>query len=389
MENFVFHNPTKVLFGRGTLGAVGPETAALGRRALLVYGRESLKNNGIHEQITASLSRAGVDWREHGGVRPNPVVSHVRAGIALARAHRAEVIVAVGGGSVIDTAKAIAAGSVVEHDVWKFFLGKRGIRHPLPVVAIPTLAASGSELSGGMVLTCEERREKLGFGHRLLHPATSILDPETTFTVPPAHTVYGAVDALGHVLEFYLSATVGAPVSMRLMEGLTDSIMTACVRCLADPRDYDARATLMWAAALALSGLTTAGLGRVAFPVHLIEHSLSALYDIPHGAGLAVVMLGWLRAHEAEAAPRLAALGTRLFPASDLPEDMPAAAQRTIGQLHAWLAAVGAPLCLEDLAVPAADIPAIAANTRSQARLWRLSDYTPDRVEAILRCCLA
>lgn len=387
MHNFVFHNPTKILFGRGTVDAIGPETRAWGQRGLLVYGQGSLKRSGLYDRIVVSLQAAGVEVIEHGGVRSNPLLSHVREGVQLAKAHAVDVVVAAGGGSVVDTAKAIAAGTLAAHDVWKFFTGKKGVQGALPVTTVLTLAASGSEMNSGMVVTNETTGEKFGFGHRLLHPKTSILDPEATFTVPPAHTVYGAVDTISHALEFYMTATdPDSPVQDRLMEGLIENAMVACGRCLRDPHDYNGRANLMWTATLALNGLTAAGLGRVGFPMHLIEHSLSALYDVPHGAGLAVVLLGWLRAHQALLAERIAGLGERIFRVSG--QGPTETAAQTIARLHDWLRCVGAPLTLGDLAVPTDDIPRIADNTKGLARIWRLRDYPPERVAAILRLCV-
>ncbi len=387
MHNFVWHNPTKVLFGCDTLPKIGAETAAWGKKVLLVSGQASLKRNGLHEQITHSLREAGLDIIEHDGVRSNPLLSHAHEGIAKARAHRVEVIVAAGGGSVLDTAKAIGAGAVVEHDVWKFFIGKKGIKGTLPVLTLPTLAASGSEMNSGMVLTNDQTLEKFGFGHRLLFPKVSILDPRTTCTVPPNYTAFGAVDALSHVLEFYLTTNEAeTSVQDRLMEGLMENAMAACTRSLADPHDYPARADLMWVAALALSGLSAAGLGRVGFPMHLIEHSLSALYDIPHGAGLAVVMLGWLRHHQQSHAKRIAQLGRRVFGLrASLAE--PQAAEQTITALHSWLRSVQAPTTLAELAVPLTDIPRISENTQGLARIWRLADSTPQQVATILHLC--
>ncbi|MCL2789173.1 MAG: iron-containing alcohol dehydrogenase [Desulfobulbus sp.] len=387
MHNFVFHNPTKILFGQGTLEAIGPETRIWGKRILLVYGRSSLRRNGLYDQILASLRTAGLEVAEHGGVRANPLLSHARQGIREARARQAEVIVAAGGGSVIDTAKAIAAGVPVEHDVWKFFTGKKSLKTALPVITVLTLAASGSEMNSGMVLTNDATREKFGFGHRLLHPKTSILDPQATYTVPPDHTVFGAVDAISHLLEFYLTAAdPDIPVQDRMMEGLVENSMTACRRCLRDPRDYSGRANLMWTATLALNGLTAAGLGRVGFPMHLIEHSLSALYDIPHGAGMAVILLGWLRAHRTALAHRIAGLGRRLFRLTE--SDPLLAADQTIARFADWLADVKAPLTLADLGIAAAEIPHIADNTRGLARIWRLAEYSPERVASILLHCL-
>ncbi|MDR2550237.1 MAG: iron-containing alcohol dehydrogenase [Desulfobulbus sp.] len=388
MHNFVFHNPTKVLFGQGTVEAIGPETRAWGRRALLVYGRASLKRHGLHQRILDSLQAAGLEVAEHGDVRANPLLTHARQGIDKARAHQAEVIVAAGGGSVIDTAKAIAAGVPVAHDLWKFFTGKKSLKAALPVTTVLTLAGSGSEMNSGMVLTNEATGEKFGFGHRLLHPKASILDPQTTCTVPPDHTAFGAIDAISHLLEFYLTAAdPDTPVQDRLMEGLIENSMAACNRCLCDPLDYHGRANLMWTSSLALSGLTAAGLGRVGFPMHLIEHSLSALYDVPHGAGMAVILLGWLRAQQTALAQRIAGLGRQLFDLNE-PDPQLAAAQ-TIVRLANWLASVQAPLTLDDLGIPAADIPRIAGNTRGLARVWRLADSTPERVAAILCRCLA
>ena len=387
MHNFVFHNPTKILFGRGTLAALGPETVAYGTRALLVYGRDSLKHSGLFTLIFDHLKEAGVELIEHGGVQPNPLLSHVQEGICKAKAGKVDVIVGVGGGSVLDTAKAIGAGAVVNHDVWKFFIGKKGVKATLPVLTVPTLAASGSEMNSGMVLTNGKTSEKFGFGHRLLFPKVSILDPETTFTVPPSYTAYGAVDALSHVLEFYLTTVENqTAVQDRLMEGLMENAMTACDRCLANPLDYDARADLMWTASLALSGLTAAGLGRVEFPMHLIEHSISALFDTPHGAGLAVVMLGWLRVHQQSHAPRIAQLGHRVFHIRTASAE--ATAHQTIQALEQWLLSVQAPTTLKKLNIFPDDIPRICDNTRGLARIWRLREYTPERIGAILERCI-
>nr|WP_320009901.1 iron-containing alcohol dehydrogenase [uncultured Desulfobulbus sp.] len=386
MHNFVYHNPTKILFGQKTLSALGPETAAWGRKALFVYGKKSCKQSGLYDRVLQLLHETDITVIEHGGVQSNPLLSHVRLGIERAKNEGIEVVVAVGGGSVLDTAKAIAAGSVVPHDVWKFFTGKKGVKGTLPVVTVPTLAASGSEMNSGMVLTNNQTREKFGFGHRLLFPKVSILDPELTFSVPPDFTAYGAVDALSHVLEFYLTTQERETrVQDRLMEGLMENAISGCNRCLNNPRDYNARADLMWTSALALNGLTASGLGRVGFPMHLIEHSMSALYDVAHGAGLAVVMLGWLRAHVESHAARIAELGHRVFQIRE--ENEFSTAQQTIRSLHDWLLAIGVPTTLEELGIDPLEIEHLAENTQGLARVWRLREYSPQRVAAILGFC--
>lgn len=386
MRNFCFHNPTKIIFGRGAIADIGPETAQLGRKALLVYGQKSIKRTGIHRVVVQSLAQAGIAIVEHGGVRPNPVVSHVRTGIGLARMHEVDVIVAVGGGSVLDSGKAISAGAVVDHDVWQFFKGRKGIRRTLPLACVLTLAAAGSEMNSGMVLTNGETGQKIGIGNKLLHPSVSILDPAATCTVPASHTAYGAVDALSHILEFYHTAEDRhTPVQDRLMEGLALNIMESCARVLREPDNYNARADLMWCTTLALNGLTAAGLGRVGFPMHMIEHSLSALYDIPHGAGLSVVMPAWMTDAARRAPRKFAQFAERVLQVPTGPAE--ASAAKGIARLKGWFQEIGCPVSLAAVDIPASDIPAIAENALEQARIWRLREYSRERIEAILHAC--
>jgi alcohol dehydrogenase YqhD (iron-dependent ADH family) len=189
MQNFVFHNPTKIIFGKDTISSIGSESAVFGKNALLVYGQKSIKRNGIYDQVVKSLQKAGMQIYEHSGVQSNPVLSHVQQGIDIAKKNQADVIVAVGGGSVIDSAKAIAAGAKVEHNVWKFFIGKKSIKEALPLTCVLTLAASGSEMNSGMVVTNEETQQKFGFANKHLFPKASILDPTATFSVITRPTV--------------------------------------------------------------------------------------------------------------------------------------------------------------------------------------------------------
>lgn len=386
MQNFVYQNPTKVIFGRGTIDSIGTEAAAFGRKVLLLYGKESIKKNGIYDRVTASLADKGLEIVEHGGVRSNPVLSHVQQGILVARAEKVDLVCAVGGGSVIDSGKAIAAGAVADHDVWKFFTGKKPVKKVLPLTCVLTLAASGSEMNSGMVLTNEATEQKFGFANRLLYPKVSILDPTATFSVSPAYTAYGAVDAVAHVLEFYFTHSLPyAPIQEKLMEGLLLNNMECCERILAAPEDYHARADAMWAATLSLNGLTAAGLGKVGFPMHLIEHSLSALYDVPHGAGLSVVIPGWMR-HQAAGQPeRFARFAERIFQVKGSGNGEMAKAG--IEALKNWFAKVGSPVCLAEIGVPAADIANIAANATQLAGIWRMTDYSQERIEEILRLC--
>jgi alcohol dehydrogenase YqhD (iron-dependent ADH family) len=386
MKNFVFHNPTKILFGKGTIPSIGPETAALGKKALMVYGQGSIKKNTIYDQVTNSLQDACVTIVEHNGVQSNPVLSHVHQGIRLAKENKIDVIVAVGGGSVIDSAKAIAAGALVEHNVWKFFTGRKSIKDALPLSCVLTLAASGSEMNSGMVITNEETNQKFGFANKHLYPRVSILDPSATFSVSPDYTAYGAVDAIAHVLEFYFTNQEPyTPVQDYFMEGLVKSCIDSCNRVLKNLEDYNARADLMWAATLALNGLTGAGLGKVGFPMHMIEHSLSALYNVAHGAGLSVVIPGWMSYQAQQTPEKFAQFAERVFGITERLIEQ----KRTEGiqALISWFKKIKTPTSLDELNIPSQDIPKIAENAVKLAKIWGMPDYTEEKIEEILKLC--
>jgi len=387
MQNFVLHLPTKIIFGNNTIDYIGPETGAYGKKIMLVYGSGSIKLNNIYNQVTDSLAGAGLDVIEHAGVKSNPVLSHVREGIRLAKEHKVEAVVAVGGGSVIDSAKAICAGAMVEHDVWLFFKGKKGVKSKLPLTCVLTLAAAGSEMNGGMVITNEETKHKFGTGNQLLKPEVSILDPTATFTVPPSYTAYGAVDAIAHILEFYFTtADPSTPIQDRFMEGLVINIMESCRKALAQPDDYQARADLMWCSTLALNGLTAAGLGLVGFPMHMIEHSLSALYDVPHGAGLSVVMPGWMSWRAENVPAKFAQFARRVFNIVEKNEMQ--AALMGIANLKNWFKEAASPTSLSELNIPEFAIPSIAENAVALAGIWRLKDYDASVISTVLKKCL-
>lgn len=387
MRDFVFHNPTQIIFGQGAIGQTGEQVAPVSTKALLVSGRQSLKKLGIYQTVHDSLRQAGLEVVAHEGAQPNPLVSHVHKGIALAQKNDVGVIVAVGGGSVIDSAKAIAAGALASHDVWGFFKGKKSIKGALPVIAVPTVAGSGSETNNGMVLTNEATSQKIGIGNRHLFPRIAILDPTVTFSVPPSTTAFGAVDAFSHLLEFYLNREESfSPVQDNYSSGLMQTLMAACEAALVNPLDYQSRAELMWASSLALNGISAAGLGRVGFPFHLIEHSLSGLHNIPHGAGLAAILPGAM-AYVAEKNPtRMAFFAAQVFGVHNTDQHL--LAKEGIRLFSEWLEKIGAPTSLTHLNLSGKDIPDLAANTRAQARLWRLGKYPPEVIEAILWACL-
>ncbi|HIQ37260.1 MAG TPA: iron-containing alcohol dehydrogenase [Desulfocapsa sulfexigens] len=387
MQNFVFHNPTKILFGKNSVPSIGAETVLFGKRVLLVYGTGSIKKHGLYDQVVQSLLAADATITEHGGVQSNPLLSHVHEGITLAKENNCEVVCAVGGGSVIDEAKAICAGTPVQHDVWKFFTGKKSIKKTLPLTTVLTLAAAGSEMNSGMVITNDATSQKFGFGNKQLFPKTSILDPSVTCSVPADYTAYGAIDAVSHVLECYFTTTDPyTPVQDRLMEGLVINAMESCNRVLAKPDDYHARADLMWTTTLALNGLTSSGLGKVGFPMHMIEHSLSAFYNVPHGAGLSAVIPGWMRFNARLQPERFAQFAERVFNIHT--GNVEEKAKQGIDALTGWFSEVKSPTSITALDIPGTDIPRIAANAMTLAKVWRMREYTEEKIEAILNDCV-
>ncbi len=385
MQPFVFHNPTKIVFGVDTVTKVGKYAAAWGRKALLVYGQGSIKRSGVYAQVTAALRDSGIEWLEHSGVKSNPVLSHVRAGVKMAREQQVDVVVAVGGGSVLDEAKSIAAGALADNDVWDFFTGAARPKQALPLVTVLTLAATGSEMNCGGVVTNEQTKQKFDISAPCLYPKVSILDPQLTCSVPADYTAYSAVDAISHLLEGYFTSREQTPLQDRFVEGLVQTIMESTDQILRRPDDIEARATMMWAASWALNGLSTAGIGAYGFPNHMIEHSLSAMYDIAHGAGLAVVMPGWMSWAAQRDANKFAQFARRVFALNGADDSELAAAG--IAALKRWFAASGAPVTLVQAGIAADDIPAIAANATMLAQKWGLRDYSAAVIEEILRRC--
>ncbi len=289
MRNFVFHNPTKYVFGKDTVKLIGQEIRNFGsKKVLLVTGRGSIKKNGVYDTVVESLKDNDIDWIELWGVRPNPVLSKVKEGIKLAKEHGVDGVLAVGGGSTIDTAKTIAHGIFID-DPWEMFVdSSKTPNRALPIYVVLTLSATGSEMNGGAVITNEETGQKWGFGSPLAYPKVSIVDPTVQFSLPRIQTANGGSDAISHILEAYIT---GRPTdtTVYIDEGLMKSIIDNIDILMEKPDNYEARASFAWAATLALNGISGRGLAGD-WLSHAIEHAISAIYpDVAHGSGLAVI----------------------------------------------------------------------------------------------------
>jgi len=294
MLNFTYNVSTKIYFGKNSVEHLGEELQLHGKRILLVYGKGSIKKTGLYDTVVENFIKRRLVYYELAGVQPNPRISHVRQGIKLCREHDLECVLAVGGGSVIDCAKTIATGVYYKGDPWELFLlGDSSVKKALPVGTVPTFAGTGSEMNGNAVISNEETEEKLAIHKDILRPRFSILDPTLTFSVPKNQTAAGTVDIFSHILEQYFSPTKEAFLQDRMAESLLKTCIHYGPIVLADPSNYEARAQLMWASSIALNGLL--GYGRVTdWATHGMEHALSALYDVTHGVGLAILTPAWM-----------------------------------------------------------------------------------------------
>ena len=352
MNNFTFYTPTRVVFGRDTQKQVGALVAQYGfKKVLIHYGGGSIKQSGLFDEVVASLKEKGIQYVEFGGVKPNPELGLVRKGIELCRKEGVDLVLAVGGGSAIDSAKLIAVGAKNDDDPWLFTSKVKVPTAALPIGTILTLAATGSEMSASAVITNEDGWLKRGYNSDFNRPLFSILNPELTYTLPPFQTGCGIVDIIMHTLERYFSNGKDTALTDRMAEGVMKSVMEAGNVLMADPKDYEARATLMWAGSLSHNDLT--GAGRDVFmPVHQIEHEISGIYtDVAHGAGLSALLTSWMRYVYKENVSRFAQFAVRVMDCEMDFEHPERTALLGIDRLEAYFVSVDMPVRLSGLGI--------------------------------------
>ena len=386
MLDFMYYNPVRVHFGRNALEELPGELEKFGPRVLLVYGGGSIKRTGLYDKVISALTGAGKTVFELPGVMPNPRTEKVYEGIGICRREKIDLILAVGGGSTIDCAKAIAVGARTERDFWEaFFRNWEEAYDAVPLGVVLTIPATGSELDKSAVITNMATHEKNGYDSELTYPRFSILDPTITYTLPKHQMVNGVVDTISHLYELYISPPDG--------ECLTDALAEACLRteieaarqAVVDPEDYDARANLMWTSAFALCGMLNNG-KKTDWESHNIEHPISALYDVAHGAGLAVVHPAYLEYILPDAVPRLKRLALNVWgvdPAGKTDEQI---AREGVASTRAFFRELGAPATLRELGLDEDAIDRIADLTDLSCFSYR--PITREDVVAILRSAL-
>lgn len=352
---FEFQNPTHLIFGAGSLEKLGEITCKYGCKALLVTGGGSVKKNGVFDRAEASLQTAGIQIVECSGIEPNPRLSSVIRGTQIARDEQCDVIIALGGGSVMDASKVMAAAFYYDGDPWDMiFHGQEHIHVPtkaLPLITVPTLAATGSEMNGGAVISKPDTNEKSFVHADCMYPKVALLDPELTITVPPKQTAYGVCDLITHVTEGYFNGAENTPIQDRFAEGVMLTAMEYGPLAIADGTDLEARTQLQWAATVALNGWVQAGAGCVGYPVHMIEHTISGFHDVPHAAGLAAINPSWMRFAARKRPHKFVQFAERLLGLSAKGSEDLECALAGIDRFETYLKSIHCPTSLTELGI--------------------------------------
>ena len=383
MKNFEFFLPTKVLFGKDVLKNIPRELTRLGKKCLWVFGRSSIYKTGLYEKIKVLLEKANIEWVELGGIKANPLLSGVKKGIEVARKNEVDFILATGGGSVIDTAKAISAGYFYEGDVWDFYEKKAYPKKTLPIATVLTIAGTGSELNNISVIVHDEKKIKFSLRAHNLFPRVSFLQPDLTFTVGPNYTAYGAFDAFSHVFEVFISREYRKDcITTDFMIALMKNIIKTSEKLVRDLENYDLRANMMWCSSLALCGLTKTGIGAYKFLIHAIEHTISGAYEIPHGLGLGILTLGWIKENKDK--PQLAEFFEKVFEVNVKKQGV----EEGIKKFENWLDSLGFIKNFKDLGIPKKDLEILAENAFYILKVWKAEkDVSLEEIKNLLYRC--
>lgn len=388
MNSFVYDIPTKVYFGSDQLGHLGDELKRFGNRVLLTYGGGSIKKTGLYDRVTAEIRRAGLELFELSGIEPNPRVDSVRKGAELCRREKIDVLLAVGGGSVIDATKFIGAGTFYDGDPWELSTGKGEIKACLPIVTVLTLSATGSEMDTGGVISNPETKDKLGRMDPHMLPKVSFLDPVNTYTVSAYQTACGSADILSHLFEVYFNMQPDLYMLDCFMEGLMKTVIRYTPVAIEKPDDYEARANLMWASSWAINGFVNGGKEQE-WTCHPIEHEVSAIYDITHGLGLAIITPRWMEyCLDETTVSKYRQFAVNVF-GIDENEPPMSAAKAAIAKLSDFLfGTLGLKSTFSALGIDDSNFALMARKACEGKAIHGFKTLTPDDVEKILRMCL-
>lgn len=384
MNTFSFWNPVKLHFGKGSIVQLEKELAPY-NNILVVYGGGSIKKNGVYDDVMKVLESKKVF--ELAGVEPNPRVSTAKKGIELCKREKIDFVLAVGGGSVIDCSKLIAAGAKTDIDPWDIVIKKHIVTEALPLGTVLTLAATGSEMNSGSVITNEETLEKLSWGSPYTFPKFSILDPTYTMSVPKNHTIYGIVDIMSHVFEQYFHNATNTLITDEMCEGVLRTVIDIAPKFLEDLTNYEYRETILFAGTIGLNGFLSMG-SRGDWATHNIEHAVSAVYDIPHGGGLAILFPNWMKYNVKVNPERFAKLFTRIFQMNVDGKTAEEIAYEGIERLRKFWDSIGAPSKLADYKIDDSRLNEMVEKTMINGPFGRFNQLEAKDVKEILRMSL-
>ncbi len=378
MKDFTFYNPTRIEFGRGKEENIGKYISEYGvSKVLVVYGSTRIKKSGLFDKVAKSLTDNGITIEELGGVQSNPLLSKVYEGINIAKEKAVEAVLAVGGGSVLDSVKAIAAGAKYEGDVWDFFTFKAVPNQALKIFDIMTLAATGSEMNNFSVVTKDETKEKFSLAGPATFPTVSVINPELQATVTKEYLAYSAADIFAHSLDMYLSATYLPEFMAGYVENILKTVMRTTEILLQDGTNYEARGEFAWAATQALNFTTFCGVENNRYDTHFLEHTLSAEYNIAHGAGLSILMPAWMKWQKNLLPERFDQFAKNMFNVEG--------ADAGIEALKQWYVKIGAPVTLTEGNIPNEDIPVLVEKLSAVAKMWGAETlYSKEMITTVL-----
>lgn len=387
MDNFTFYNPTKLIFGKRQVEALKEQVPQYGKKVLLVYGGGSIKRNGLYDRVIENLKAVDAEVFELSGVEPNPRLTTARRGVKICKENNIDLILAVGGGSVIDCSKTIAGGATYDGDVWDLITNKVELKDALPLGTVLTLAATGSEMNSGAVITNWETHEKYGWGSPLLFPKFSILDPENTYTVPRDQTVYGIVDMMTHVFEQYYHTAKNAPLQDRLCEAVLTTVIETAPKLLNDLENYEYRETILYNGTIALNNMlrmgTTGDWGS-----HNIEHAVSAVHDIPHAGGLAIIFPNWLRYTMEKGQDKTKQMAIRVFNVDPEGKSDEEIAKLGIDHLRKFWSSLGAPEKLSHYDIDESTLDEMSQKAMARGKFGGFYSMEKEDVKKVLEMSL-
>jgi len=381
MYAFEFSMPTRAIFGEGAVAQVGSVVAGFGKKALLLtYDENLVKELGFYQKVQESCAAAGVELVSCFGVKSNPTVEHALGVIATVKSEQPDVIIALGGGSVMDEAKFVGVGCKYDGDPWDLATGKASMTDTLPVIAVVTIPATSSELNGTSVMSYEAIQRKDGFADPIMRPKVAILDPELTYSIPLKQTAYSAADIISHLVEAYFGHSLAwAPFQDHYCQASIRTIIECMDRLLVDPTDKEARAQMMWTASYAWNGFYPNGLGPCDATIHVLGHSLSNFFDTPHGASMSVTILATMRYFLDTKTKKFAEFAREVFKISEA--DDRAAAEAGIVALEAWFKKIGTPTTLAEAGIAADALAKMTPDALLTAQKWGLGEmYNEDKI---------